>query len=288
MAISLGINVQSLNAQRNLTNTSGSLTSVYQQLSSGMRINKASDDAAGLSIADGLKRDQRIAVQAIRNANDGISTIAIADGALGEMNNILYRMAELSEQSANGVYNNEQRSALATEFNALGSEIARISFNTEFNQVKLLSASTNIVLQVGFKGDSNSQIALANVTTTLSTIGLTTTGSGSGMGFSVMGATILDSQSAARLALDAVRGAISSISAFRGSIGAGESRLRSAINSMAISRENYAAAESQIRDADIASVAAELTRLNILQQAGASILGQANQAPQLALSLIGG
>ena len=286
MAISLGINVQSLNAQRNLTNTSGKLNSVYQQLSSGQRINKAVDDAAGLAIADGLKRDQRIATQAIRNANDGISVLAIADGALGEMNNILNRMGELAQQSANGVYNNNQRSALATEFNALGSEISRISFNTEFNQVKLLSSTSNIVLQVGFKGDSNSQIALANLTTTLSTIGLTTAASGQGMGYSIAGATISDSQSAARLALDSIRTAIGSISALRGSVGAGESRLRSAVNSMAIARENYAAAESQIRDADIASSAAELTRLNILQQAGASILGQANQAPQLALSLI--
>ena len=227
-------------------------------------------------------------MQAIRNANDGISTIAIADGALGEMNNILYRMSELFQQSANGVFNNDQRSALANEFNALGSEISRISFNTEFNQVKLLSTANNIVLQVGFKGDSNSQIALANVTATLSTMGLTTANSGSGLGFSKIGATIVDAQSASRLALDAVRAAIGSISAFRGSIGAGESRLRSAINSLSIARENYAAAESQIRDADIATVAAELTRLGILQQAGASILSQANQAPQLALSLIGG
>jgi flagellin len=185
------------------------------------------------------------------------------------------------------VFNNDQRSALASEFNSLGSEIQRISVNTEFNQVKLLSTSQQLVLQVGFKGESNSQISLNNVTATLSTIGLATAASGAGLGFSVAAATILDSQSASRLALDSVRGAISSISALRGSIGSGESRLRSAINTMATARENFAAAESQIRDADIASSAAELTRLNILQQAGASILGQANQIPQLALSLIG-
>jgi flagellin len=287
MSVSLGINVQSLNAQRNLNNTTGALGSVYQQLSSGMRINKASDDAAGLAIAEGLKRDQRIATQAIRNANDGISIIAIADGALGEMNNILNRMAELAQQSANGVFNNDQRSALASEFNSLGSEIQRISVNTEFNQVKLLSTSQAIVLQVGFKGESNSQIALTNVTATLSTIGLSTAASGQGMGYSISGATISDAQSASRLALDIVRTAAVSLSALRGAFGTGESRLRSAINTMATARENLAAAESQIRDADIASSAAELTRLNILQQAGASILGQANQIPQLALSLIG-
>jgi flagellin len=287
MSVSLGINVQSLNAQRNLSNTTNRLGSVYQQLSSGMRINKASDDAAGLSIAEGLKADQRIATQAIRNANDGMSVIAIADGALSEMGNILNRMGELAQQSANGTYSTEQRSALANEFNALGSEIQRIAVTTEFNSIKMLSTSQATVLQIGLKGESNSQITINNVTATVSSIGLTTSGSGTGVGYSLVAATVSDSQSASRLALDSVRGAINSVSALRGSLGAGEARLRSAINSLAVSRENFAAAESQIRDADIASSAAELTRLNILQQAGSSILGQANQAPQLALSLIG-
>jgi flagellin len=287
MAISLGINVQSLNAQRNLTNTTGALSSVYQQLSSGQRINKASDDAAGLSIADGLRRDQRIATQAIRNANDGISVIAIADGALSEINNILNRMGELAQQSANGVFNNDQRSALALEFNELGSEISRITFNTEFNSVKLLSSGESLSLQVGFTGNSNSQVTLRNVTATVSSIGLATAASGQAVGYSISANTIVNAQSASRLALDAVRTAVGSVAALRGALGAGESRLRSAVNSMSIMRENWAAAESQIRDADIASSAAELTRLNILQQAGSSILGQANQQPQLALSLIG-
>jgi flagellin len=287
MSVSLGINVQSLNAQRNLSNTTNRLGSVYQQLSSGMRINKSSDDAAGLSIAEGLKADQRIATQAIRNANDGMSVIAIADGALSEMGNILNRMGELAQQSANGTYSTEQRSALANEFNALGSEIQRIAVTTEFNSIKMLSTSQATVLQIGLKGESNSQITINNVTATVSSIGLTTSGSGTGLGYSLVAATVSDSQSASRLALDSVRGAINSVSALRGSLGAGEARLRSAINSLAVSRENFAAAESQIRDADIASSAAELTRLNILQQAGSSILGQANQAPQLALSLIG-
>lgn len=287
MSVSLGINVQSLNAQRNLSNTTGRLGSVYQQLSSGMRINKSSDDAAGLSIAEGLKADQRIATQAIRNANDGMSVIAIADGALSEMGNILNRMGELAQQSANGTYSTEQRSALANEFNALGSEIQRIAVTTEFNSIKMLSTSQATVLQIGLKGESNSQITINNVTATVSSIGLTTSGSGAGLGYSLVAATVSDSQSASRLALDSVRGAINSVSVLRGSLGAGEARLRSAINSLAVSRENFAAAESQIRDADIASSAAELTRLSILQQAGSSILGQANQAPQLALSLIG-
>jgi flagellin len=287
MPATLGINVQSLQAQRQLSNTTQNLSKTYEQLSSGLRINRAADDAAGLAIADTLRRDQRIASTAIRNANDGVSVIAIADGALSEINNVLGRMAELAEQSANGVLSLDQRSALATEFSSLGSEIQRIAVTTEFNSVKLLSTNQQVVLQVGFDSKSTSQITLTNVTSTLSSIGLTTAASGEGLGYSVNAGTILDAQSASRNALDNVRAAIGSISSLRGQIGAGESRLKTAVNYLTIARENFASAEAQIRDADIAQAAAELTRLGILQQAGSSILGQANQQPQLALSLIG-
>jgi len=287
MAISLGNNIQSLQAQRILTRTQGSLSKTFERLSSGMRINNAGDDAAGLFVAEGLRIDQRIASVAIRNANDGISLINIADGAISEIGNILNRMAELSEQSANGVYSNDQRSALQTEFQALGSEIQRIAATTEFNDLPLLSVSQNVVLQVGFDSASTSQITVPNVNATLSAIGLAGAGS-SALTFSLIGATTDIAQSASRLALDAVRAAINSISAQRGRLGGSESRLRSAISSLQIARETFAAAESQIRDADIAEEAANLTRLGILQQAGASVLSQANQQPQLALQLLGG
>jgi flagellin len=287
MPVSIGINVQSLQAQRQLSNTTGKLGKVYEQLSSGLRINKAADDAAGLAIAETLQRDQRIATTAIRNANDGVSLIAIADGALSEINNVLGRMAELAEQSANGVLSLDQRSALSTEFSALGSEIQRVANNTEFNSVKLLSTSQQVVLQVGFDSASTSQITLNNVTSTLKAIGLTTVASGDSLGYSISAGTIAGAQSASRFALDNVRAAVGSIASLRGAIGAGESRLRTAVSSLAVARENFAAAESQIRDADVASSAAELTRLGILQQAGSAVLSQANQQPQLALSLIG-
>ena len=287
MPVTLGINTQSLQAQRQLSNTTQGLSKTYEQLSSGLRINKASDDAAGLAIADGLKRDQRIATTAIRNANDGISVIAIADGALAEIGNVLNRMGELAQQSSNGVLSLEQRSALSIEFSALGSEIQRIAVTTEFNSVKLLSTNQTIALQVGFDSKATSQITLNNVTSTLSAIGLATSSSGEGLGFSVNAGTILDAQSASRNALDTVRAAIGSVSSLRGQIGAGESRLRTAVNFLSVARENFASAEAQIRDADIAQSAAELTRLGILQQAGSSILSQANQQPQLALRLIG-
>lgn len=285
MSITIGSNISSLKAQRQLTKSTASLSSTYSKLSSGMRINKASDDAAGLAIADSLKADQKIASVAIRNANDGISSIAIADGALSQVSDVLTRLAELAEQSANGVYSTDQRSALQNEFSALGSEIQRIALTTEFNGVKLLSGGAGITLQVGFDSNADSQIAIRNVTGTLESLGI---GNSVGaMTYSISGATIEAGQSASRAALDAVNNAIGSLAATRGNLGAVESRLTVTINNLEVAKENFASAESQIRDVDVASEAAELTRLNILQQAGASVLAQANQQPGIALSLLG-
>jgi flagellin len=286
MPISLGNNISSLQAQRLLGRSSNQLANVFERLSSGQRINKASDDAAGLAIADSLKADQRIASVAIRNANDGISSIAIADSALGEIGSVLSRLAELAEQSANGVYTNNQRSALANEFVQLASEIERIATTTKFNGVSLLSGGAAINLQVGFDSGSTSQIGFANIAGTLQALGLAAQGS-SVLTYSINAASSEASQSASRLALDAINGAISSLASNRGQLGATESRLRVAINNLEVSRENFSAAESRIRDADVASEAAELTRLGILQQAGAAVLAQANQQPSLALQLLG-
>lgn len=285
MAISLGSNIASIQAQRHLGNATGALTGVYEKLSSGQRINKASDDAAGLAIADSLRADGRVATVAIRNANDGISTIAIADSALGEIGNVLSRLAELSEQSANGVFSSQQRSALSNEFTALASEIERIALTTKFNGVTLLSGTGSLVLQVGFNSASTSQISYTGVQGTLAALGLAGAGS-SALTFSINAASDIKAQSAARLALDAVGAAIQSLAATRGILGATQSRLQVSISNLAVARENFAAAESRIRDVDVAAEAAELTRLNILQQAGASILAQANQQPTLALSLL--
>ncbi len=285
MPITIGSNIASLKAQRTLNQSSDRLSRVYEKLSSGQRINRASDDAAGLAIADALKADSRIASVAIRNANDGISTIAIADSALNEISNVLARLGELAEQSANGTFSNAQRSALNNEFVALGSEIERIATTTTFNGVRLLSGNSQIVLQVGFDSGSTSQIALTGVSGTLQTLGLATTGT-SVLSYSVIHTSVDFSQTAARAALDAVKNAITTIGQTRGNLGAAESRLNVAVNNLSVARENFTAAESRIRDADVAAEAAELTRLTILQQAGASILSQANQGPSLALSLL--
>ena len=287
MGITIGSNIASLQAQRQLGISHDALGEVYQQLSSGLRINKASDDAAGLAIADSLKASGRVASVAVRNANDGISTVAIADGALGEIGNVLSRLAELSEQSANGTFSTQQRSALQNEFSALGSEVERIAITTKFNGVALLSGGNSITLQVGFDSASTSQIQITNVAGTLTALGLAGSNSSS-LSYSISGSTILDGQSASRLALDAINQAIGSLAQTRGNLGAAESRLRVSINNLNVAKENFAAAESRIRDVDVASAAAELTRLGILQQAGSSILAQANQAPQLALSLLRG
>lgn len=285
MAVTLGSNIASLQAQRRLGSATDKLGRTYERLSSGQRINRASDDAAGLAIADSLRAQARVAGIAVRNANDGISTIAIADSALGEIGNVLSRLAELSEQSANGVFSTNQRSALANEFVALGSEIERIAVTTEFNGVKLLSGGSSLVLQVGFNSGSTSQISFTGVQGTLAALGLA--GSGlSSLSYSLNGISIAEGQSASRLALDAVNNAIGSLASTRGTLGAVESRLNVAITNLSVARENFLSAESRIRDVDVASEAAELTRLGILQQAGAAILGQANQQPSLALSLL--
>jgi flagellin len=283
--ITINSNLASLKGQRLLTTSSDALARTFEKLSSGQRINRASDDAAGLAIADSLKATQRVASVAVRNANDGISTIAIADGALGQIGNVLTRLAELSEQSANGTYSTSQRSALQNEFVSLASEIERIAVTTTFNGVALLSGQSSILLQVGFNSESTAQIAIEGVTGTLAGLGLAAANVSS-LAYSITGTTVDAAQSAARLALDGVNGAIGSLAVQRGNLGAVESRLSVSINNLSVARENFAAAESRIRDVDVATESAELTRLNILQQAGASILAQANQQPQLALSLI--
>ena len=286
MSINIRTNIQSLISQRNLSTASEGLSTAYERLSSGLRINRARDDAAGLAIAESLKSDSRVATVGIRNANDGISIINIADQAIGQIANVLGRLAELAQQSANGVYANTQRSALANEFGALQSEMERIAFTTEFNGLRLLSGGSTVTFQVGFRGDSLSQVSYTGVGTTLGDLGLAASGSSVPI-YSILGATDLDAQSAARNALDAINRAITSVNRNRGTLGAAEGRLNVTIKNLEVARENFKAAESRIRDVDVAAEAAELTRLNILQQAGAAVLAQANQQPQLALRLIG-
>jgi flagellin len=286
MAVSINTNLASVRGQRAMDMASSKLNETYQRLSSGQRINRASDDAAGLAIAESLRVNQRVASVAIRNAQDGISAIAVADGALSSMTQVLGRLAELAQQAGNGSYSATQRSALQNEFQTLGSEIERIAVTTTYNGVGLLSGTSQIAFQIGFDQTSVSQIALnTNGGATLQKLGLAATGT-SALTYSLSGTSTDFAQSAARAALGAINSAVTSLNVLRGDLGTVEARLNSAISNLSTSRENTLAAQARITDADIAVEAAELTRLNILQQAGAAVLAQANQQPSLAVQLL--
>jgi flagellin len=286
MSISINSNLASIRGQRLLGESSDGLSRVYEKLSSGKRINRASDDAAGLAIAASLRVNSRIASVAIRNAQDGMSTIAVTDGALESIQSILGRLAELATQSANGTYSSVQRSAMQAEFSNLGSEIERIAVTTTFNGVQLLSGSQTINFQIGFDGSSTSRIALdQNGGATLQALGLAAAGT-SALTYSISGTSTDYAQSAAHAALSAINNAVVSLNTVRGTLGSVEARLNSAVQNLSVARENNLAAESRIMDADIASTTSDLTRLRILQQAGAAVLAQANQAPALALQLL--
>lgn len=286
MAVSINTNLASVRGQRAMDQASSSLNETYQRLSSGQRINRASDDAAGLAIAESLRVSQRVASVAIRNAQDGISAIAVTDGALASMTQVLGRLAELAQQAGNGSYSATQRSALQNEFQTLGSEIERIAVTTTYNGVGLLSGTSSISFQIGFDQTSVSQIALnTSGGATLQKLGLAAAGT-SNLTYSLSGDNTEFAQSAARAALGAINGAVTSLNVLRGNLGTVEARLNSAITNLSTSRENTLAAQARITDADIAVEAAELTRLNILQQAGAAVLAQANQQPSLAVQLL--
>jgi len=272
MALTINSNVASLNAQRHLAETTSSLNKSIERLSSGLRINSASDDAAGLAIADKLRADSRIASQAIRNANDGISALSIGEQALGKTGDVITRLAELASEAASGLISDSQRSGIQAEFSALVSEIDRISNTTSFNGVNLLSGGTSVALQVGLDGSANSRISFTTID-----------GSASGIGLSGIS---VSSSAAAQSALGAITSAIALVATKRGTLGSIESRLNTAIDNLRVASQNFLSAESRIRDADVAEETANLTRNSILQQAGVAVLAQANQQPALALQLL--
>ena len=285
MGFGSGLNISSIRTQRQISITTGRLNQAYERLSSGLRVNRSKDDAAGLAVAAKLRSDARVASVSARNANDGISIINIADQATGQINDVLIRLSEIAEQSANGTNTNDQRSALQNEFSALMEEIERIAHTTEFNGLYLLSSSEALTFQVWFDGSSLSGITYSGIQATLASMGLAQVGSSSPT-FSVRGASDLDSISAALLALDAIQGAIGSVTRSRGTLGAAENRLQTTIRQLATSRESFQSAESAITDVDVAQESAEMARLNVLQQAGVAILANCNFQPQLALKLL--
>ena len=284
MTLTYGTNVNSILAQTQVKKTSNALSEQFQKLSTGLRINTAKDDPAGLQVAEALRADSKVASVAIRNANDGLSLAAIAESAVLEISNILGRMSELAEQSANGTYSQVQRSALSIEFVALGSEVERIASTTVFNEKNLLKGSSDITLQVGLDSTANSQITIDGIEASVSALGI---GDGTGaLTIAIIDTNSATSQAAATAALSTISDAIDNITQSRGTLGAVENRLSYAINHVTSLRDNYISAESKIRDADIAFEVAELVRLQVLQQASTAILAQANQTPATTLSLL--
>ena len=276
MGLRINTNVASLNAQRNLGNTRLEMDKTLEKLSSGERINRAGDDAAGLAISENLKAQVRGLTQAGRNAADGISLVQIAEGAMSEVSNILIRLRELAVQAASDTIGATERKFLNVEFEQLTSEIDRIANSTEFNGVPLLNGTGAVFdVQIGTRNDPI-------------TDRLTFDASGADCNVAALGlnlASVADKISSQN-SLSAIDQAIISVSGIRADFGALQNRLQSTINNINVSVENLSAANSRVRDTDIASATAALTKNNILVQAGTSVLAQANGYTKNAISLI--
>ena len=274
MGLRVNSNISSINAQRNLTGTTDRLQKSLQRLSSGLRISRAADDAAGLAISESFRAEIRSLQQAQRNANDGISMLQIAEGAMNESSTLLIRMRELAIQAANGTLGSSERATVNQEFQGLVEELDRIAAITEFNGQPLLnvSAGGTVTFQIGAGANSSNQFSVSAVNATVSGLGLS--------GAAVSTAT------GALASLALLDSAIGQVASLRASFGTAQNRLESAIRSIAIAVENTSAADSRIRDVDFANETAELTRNQVLQQAGISVLSQANVSAQSALSLL--
>ena len=284
MALKIFNNPSSINAQRLLAANSERLAKSVERISSGVRINKASDDAAGLAVSEALRSDIRAMRQAMRNANDGISMINVTEGALNEQSSILIRLRELASQSSTGTVGSTERQTIQLEFSSLRNEVDRITQSTTFNGQGLIdgalassiAAASQVVLQIGINSNSNSQINL-NKEMNLSAITSTA------LSIQNLSLTNID---AALTALAALNTAISSVAQGRGKVGAVQNRLTRTIQNLGVTIENLQAAESSIRDADIAEEIAELTRNQILVQSATAMVGQANMIPQSILQLL--
>jgi flagellin len=275
MALFINTNPSSLSAQSNLSKTQMAQSQNFQRLSSGLRINSAKDDASGLAISESLKAQTRSTSVAERNANNAVSMASTAEGALGSIGGILTRMRELAVQGSNGDLGASDRGYLDTEFQSLRDEITRVSDSTLFNGKALLSgASTTITFQVGINNTSSDRIDVTFGGVDLAALGINAA--------SVSGATATNSQAS----ITSIDGAISAVSSRRASFGASMNRLDTTVSNLQSMRTNMSAANSRIADVDIAEETASMARNSVLSQAAVSILAQANQAPQLALSLL--
>jgi len=274
MAQVINTNIASLNAQRNLNSSQASLGTAIQRLSSGLRVNSAKDDAAGLAIAsrmDGQTRGMNIA---IRNANDGISLAQTAEGSLGKITDMLQRMRELAVQAANDTNGSSDRTSLNEEFSQLKAEIDRTFDATKFNGTQILGTAATLNFQIGANNVAEDQLSI--VTSDLS----------AGTGITAIAAGDITTLTNARTAIASVDTALTEINSARATFGAVQNRFESVIANLQVASENTSAARSRIMDADFAAETAALTRGQILQQAGTAMLAQANQVPQQVLALL--
>ena len=284
MPIRIFNNIPSLNAQRILGINNDRLSTSVERISSGIRINRGADDAAGLAISEALRSDIRALRQAVRNANDGISLINVTEGALNEQSGILIRLRELASQASTGTVGSTERQTIQLEFDSLRLEIDRISATTEFNGQGLVDGSlassvntaNHILIQVGIDSNANSRIDL-NEQVNLAAV--------TASSLSIADLSVTSSQ-LALTALDQINTAVSAVTQGRGKVGAVQNRLGRSISNLSIIIENLQAAESSIRDADIAEEVALLTRNQILVQAATAMVGQANLIPQSVLQLL--
>ena len=276
MSMSIRTNIASLNAQRNLYSTQTALDSSLSKLSSGFRITKAGDDAAGLGISTKLEAQIRSYGQAVRNANDGLSVIQSTESALNEGANILTRLRELAMQSSSDGVGNSERQYIQMEGGALVNELQRISQVADYNGTKLLDGVTaTLNFQVGIYSTSNDSIAFTTLNATTGTTGLN------------VASISMTTSASALAALASLDSALATVSSARATLGANGNRLQSAINNIQSFSESLSAANSRIKDVDVAEETSKMSRSQILLQAGVSVLAQANQMPQMALKLLG-
>lgn len=271
MAQVINTNIASLNAQRNLNTSQSSLNRSLQRLSSGLRVNSARDDAAGLGIAEKMSAQSRGMGVAMRNANDGISMAQTAEGGLAVMGEHLQRMRELATQASSGQYDATNLSALDQEFQALQSEVQRIATATTFNGKQILGSDSSMSFQIGANTTTDNQISVSTVTGSFSAI---------------VSSLAVSTSGGATAAMDAIDTAINDVSTARAGLGALQSRFEGVVTQLQTQVENTEAARSRIMDTDYAAETANLSRTQILQQAGTAMLAQANQLPQNVLSLL--
>ncbi|MEO3932094.1 flagellin [Micrococcaceae bacterium Sec7.4] len=289
MGFVINNNLAANNSYRNLNSTQNDLSKSLEKLSTGLRINRAADDAAGLSISEGLKSQVTGSAQAARNAQDGISVIQTAEGALTEVHSILQRMRDLAVQGANDTNNTDARTAIKTEADQLGAELSRISESTNFGGINLFQAGTTagpatLKIQVGAEGDATSQITVKNADLKTALTDVVTLVGGT-VGTAAAGFTVTDATTS-QTTIENIDKAIKNISTSRADLGASQNRLEHTIKSLNVAGENLSAAQSRIADVDMAQEMVKFTKANILSQAGTAMLAQANQSSQGVLSLL--